>query len=125
MSLTPDSNAPLNGLGSSSRSVPAGPVTSAGQSSGADALKSAENGVAFRALLERLEERASNLEVQSKSVEDASGLAGAVDTARASLEDAVSLSEELLEAYREALQQRGVAPGNPSERPSGSTETRS
>ena len=116
MSLTPD-NAPLQGLGSTS------PTNPTGVGQGSSAASSPQNGAAFRALLERLEEQASSLEAQSRSVQDASGLAGAVDTARASLEDAVSLSEDLLEAYREALQQRDVAQTASPETPPGTTET--
>ena len=67
-----------------------------------------ESGAAFRALLERLEEHTRELEEKSQTLEDASGLAGAVDTARASLEDAVSLSDQLLEAFREANTQSGA-----------------
>ncbi len=62
-------------------------------------------GVAFKALLEKLEERARALEETTKTVDDATNLAGAVEGARASLEDALSLSDQLLEAYREARQQ--------------------
>ena len=63
---------------------------------------------AFRALLERLQEKARSLEEKSKVVDDPAGLAGAVDAARSSLDEAVSLGEQLLEAYREA-EHRGPA----------------
>lgn len=72
------------------------------------ASASPEAGVAFKALLERLEAHTRELEVRGQAIEDASGLAGALDTARASLEDAVSLGDRLLEAYRERLLQQGA-----------------
>ena len=65
---------------------------------------------AFRVLLERLQERARDLEQTSQTIEDPKQLAGAVDDARASLEDALSLSDQLLEAFREARQQSETAP---------------
>ena len=67
--------------------------------------KATEAGPAFRALLDQLEERARALEEASKTLEGPQALAGAMDTARASLEDALSLSDSLVEAYRQARQQ--------------------
>lgn len=61
---------------------------------------------AFRALLERLEARADELAARSETLEDPALLPGAVDDARATLEDALSLGDRLLEAYREARQRR-------------------
>lgn len=83
-----------------------------------------EPGAAFRALLERLEERTRELEEKSQTLEDASGLAGAVDTARASLEDAVSLSDKLLEAFREARTQAPMRAGVRNDSTPGTTENR-
>ena len=60
------------------------------------------DGPAFRALLEKLQAQAAQLEQTSKSVEGAEDLPGAVDEAKASLEDAVSLSDQLLEAFRQS-----------------------
>ena len=60
---------------------------------------------AFQVLLDRLQERARELEETRKTVDDPAQLAGAVDSARASLADALSLGEELLEAYRQAQSQ--------------------
>lgn len=57
---------------------------------------------AFEALLERLEVRAAELELKSKSLSGPAELPGALDTARVSLEEALHLGEELLEAYRAA-----------------------
>lgn len=73
-----------------------------------------ESGVAFRALLERLEARTQELEEKGRTLDDAAGLAGALSTARASLEDAVSLGDQLLEAYRESLLQAEARPASPS-----------
>lgn len=64
-----------------------------------------EQGVAFRALLEKLGEKARILEEQTRGVDDASNLAGAVEGAKASLDDALSLGEELLESFRQSRQQ--------------------
>jgi hypothetical protein len=57
---------------------------------------------AFEALLERLEAHASELQEKSKALSGPAELPGAVDTARVSLEEALHLGEELLEAYRAA-----------------------
>ena len=55
---------------------------------------------AFEALLERLSARAAELDTKSRELEGPADLPGAVDAARASLEDALTLGERLLEAYR-------------------------
>ncbi len=59
-------------------------------------------GPAFEVLLERLEARAAELQAKSKTLSVATELPGALDAARVSLEDALHLGEELLEAYRAA-----------------------
>lgn len=59
-------------------------------------------GPAFEALLERLEARAAELQEKSKTLSGATELPGALDAARVSLEEALHLGEELLEAYRAA-----------------------
>jgi hypothetical protein len=64
---------------------------------------------AFEALLERLTARAAELEDRSHSLESPAQLPEAVDAARASLEDALTLGEQLLEAYR-AAEQAGGSP---------------
>jgi len=61
-------------------------------------------GAAFEALFERLTTRAAELEARAKTLEGAADLPDAVDAARASLEDALSLGEGLLEAFRAARQ---------------------
>jgi hypothetical protein len=54
----------------------------------------------FHALLEKLELQAGQL--GRRDVPDATNLAGAMDEAKASLEGALELGRELVEAYREA-----------------------
>jgi len=59
-------------------------------------------GPAFEVLLERLEKRAAELDEKSKTLSGPADLSGALDTARVSLEEALHLGEELLEAYHAA-----------------------
>lgn len=59
---------------------------------------------AFEVLLERLTTRAADLGERSRSVQTPEQVGQAVDAARASLEDALTLGESLLEAYRHARQ---------------------
>ncbi|MBI5364839.1 MAG: hypothetical protein HZA53_16805 [Planctomycetes bacterium] len=76
--------------------------------------QTATDGVAFKALLERLERDAHALERDSQRVQGPQALAGAVDRAHASLQDVLSLGDQLLEAYREALaRQSGARDGRP------------
>ena len=67
--------------------------------------ENSSEGVAFKALLEKLDEQARALEETSQKVDDAANLAGAVEGAKASLEDALSLGEELLESFRQSQHQ--------------------
>jgi hypothetical protein len=60
------------------------------------------DGPAFHVLLERLQERARELETTSRELEGSADLTQAVDAARASLEDANELGDRLLEAFRGA-----------------------
>lgn len=62
------------------------------------------NGAAFQALLDRLQAQARDLRGAGEADMDAVDLAGAVDRAHNSLRDALSLSDQLLEAYRESVQ---------------------
>ncbi|MEM7307061.1 MAG: hypothetical protein AAF682_10350 [Planctomycetota bacterium] len=55
---------------------------------------------AFQVLLERLSQSAKELEEKSAEVENPENLAGAVDQARESLNDALLLGDQLLEAWR-------------------------
>lgn len=87
-------NLPLNGPAASG--APSG-------ATGPGASKSADNaGPAFQALLEKLEAHTQDLRSASESLDDPGALAGAVDRSRASIEDALSLHDQLLEAYRAA-----------------------
>ena len=83
---------PLPGVGSSSPAAPSKGVTSP------------ENGAHFRALLDQLQTQVQGLQKTGESPLQADELAGAVDQARTSLEDALSLKDQLLEAYRAAQQ---------------------
>ena len=59
----------------------------------------------FQVLLERLQSKARELEETSRTLVKPEELAEAVESARASLEDAGSLSDRLLEAFRAARTQ--------------------
>ena len=84
-----------------------GPLPAGGPDPGAKPTpKQGTGGVAFRALIEKLETQARELREQSNDVDGPADLAGAVDNARSSVDDAVSLGDKLLEAFR-AAQQRG------------------
>ena len=72
------------------------------------AKKSAEgSGVAFRALLDSLQVRASELSEQSEAVDRPDDLSEAVGQARETLEEALDVHDRLLEAFRQARQQSG------------------
>ncbi|MEM8711266.1 MAG: hypothetical protein AAGG01_09965 [Planctomycetota bacterium] len=68
----------------------------------ADPVQAAAAGAAFRALLERLEQSARDLDEASNRIEDPRELGEAVQNARASVEEAVLAGGDLLEAYRAA-----------------------
>ena len=82
-------------------------VGRAGEARRADAAQS--DAPAFRNLLEQLEQRAADLRRNEAEVGDASRLAGALGDVRASLEDALSLKDQLLEAYRASLSRDGAS----------------
>ena len=67
-------------------------------------------GAAFRALLEKLAQSARDLDSASSSIDDPRQLGRVVEDARASVQEAVLLGTDLLEAYR-AAQARAAAPG--------------
>ena len=69
-------------------------------------------GPAFKALLDRLQDQARELQGASEAPLEATDLAGAVDRAHSSLKDALSLSDQLIEAYRETVQQANEADPN-------------
>ena len=78
--------------------------------SSSETKKTAEpqGGAAFQALLEKLQQQAQNLQRDSETVARPEELSGAVDRAHSSLQDALSLSDRLLEAYREAMHNGGT-----------------
>ena len=76
------------------------------------AAADAAGSAAFRALLEKLEASARGLRERSEGLADPAELAGAVDQARVTLEDAQLLGDSLLEAFRAARQRGdGAVPG--------------
>lgn len=81
-----------------------GPVQGPGSQSGSRPNKVSGDGAAFKVLLEKLESQARRLKEVGDTVERPEELAGAVDRARASIDDALSLGDQILEAYRAAVQ---------------------
>jgi hypothetical protein len=107
MSIDPR-NQSLSGLqGLSGPDGPGGPQQ---QGSAKAAQHDPEAGAAFRALLERLEEKTRALGAASESLDDPRALGDAVESARASVEEAVLLGSDLLEAYRAAQQRASGGP---------------
>ena len=82
----------IQGVGKSSPTAPSKGVSSP------------ENGARFRALLDQLQTQVQGLQKTGEGPLKPDELAGAVDQARTSLEDALSLKDQLLEAYRAAQQ---------------------
>ena len=98
---------------------PTGPIQGPGETASPASRRAAaseKENPAFRVLLERLQEQAHELAEKSKGVDGAAELSGAVDVARASLDDALSLSDRLLEAYREAQYRPAVRESSGDER---------
>ena len=97
MTSVPDSGTPRVGMR---------PGSSA--SGSADGVRRAAAGVAgdqsqapaFDALLRELAAKAARLDARGAEVTDAEQLRGAVDSARATLDDALSLGASVLEAFR-------------------------
>ena len=69
-------------------------------------------GAAFRALLERLEKTAKDLDAASEAIDNPRQLGEVVETARVSVEEALLAGSDLLEAYRAA--QARNAPDGPT-----------
>ena len=92
---------PLKSIGVAASSGSAAPQT-----------KSVDGGaVAFKALLDQLEQRAQALELESRKDLSKDDLAGAVDNARISLQQMLSLKDQLLEAWQASQLERPQAPG--------------
>lgn len=66
-----------------------------------------DGALAFKALLDQLDERARALEQESRKDLTKDDLAGAIDSARTSLEQMLTLKDQLLEAWRAAQSQPG------------------
>ncbi len=66
-----------------------------------------EGGIAFKALLDKLQGQADSLRADSEVPLQPEELSSAVDRAHESLQDALSLSDQLLEAFRESAQNPG------------------
>jgi hypothetical protein len=64
-----------------------------------------EPSLAFQALIERLRDQARSLEQSTEQPLNARELPGAVKAAQASLHDALSIADSLVEAYRSSLVQ--------------------
>lgn len=62
------------------------------------------NGAQFRLLLDRIQQGTNSLQQASESLEGPAELSNAVDQAGNTIEDARSLGDQLLEAYRAARQ---------------------
>jgi hypothetical protein len=71
---------------------------------------STEPSLAFQALIERLREQARTLEQSTAEPLSARDLPGAVQAAQHSLQDALSIADGLVEAYRSSLVQGQAAP---------------
>jgi hypothetical protein len=80
--------------------LPAGPAPAAPASG-------TRQGHLFAALLEDLERRADEVRTSGAQVRSAGELSQAVESARASLEDALTVKDRLLEAFRQAALARG------------------
>ncbi len=78
---------------------------SSGAPGAASATIQSTEGAAFRALLERLEKSAKDLDAASEAIDDPRQLGEVVETARASVEEALLAGSDLLEAYRAARAQ--------------------
>ncbi len=87
-------------LGGQAQSV--GNAGAPGKLGAASAASTEAAGAAFRALLERLEKTAQDLDAASDSIDDPRELGQVVENARASVEEAVLMGSDLLEAYRAA-----------------------
>lgn len=74
---------------------------SASAQSGQNKPVSASGGAAFQALLERLDTQARELRTEADRVGSTDELAQAVDHAHASLKEALELSEQIVEAWRQ------------------------
>ncbi len=111
---------PTSFSGGLAGSGPIRPSADGAQSSGGASRSESLESPAFRALLEQLEEKAQALGSQSLAVDGPEALGQAVDDARSSLEEALSIGDRLLDAYRESIQRGSAsAEGGGAVQPSG------
>jgi len=87
--------------------VPRTPGPDPARESGAAAARPAGaaargDAAAFQVLLEKLQAQARRLHGASEAIDGPEDLPGAIDSARETLRDALSLSDQLLEAYRQS-----------------------
>lgn len=68
------------------------------------------DGAAFRALLEKMEQSAHQLRRASESLDSPAQLGPAVESARHSVEQALTLGSDLLEAFRAAVHRGELDP---------------
>jgi hypothetical protein len=80
-----------------------------GKLDGATGAAKPSSGPAFKALMEKLAEQAKSLQKESESIAKPDQLSGAVDLAGDTLRTALSVRDEVLEAFRQA--QQGGGPG--------------
>lgn len=70
-----------------------------------DVAAPSRGGAAFEALLEKLQLQANQIQQQGSQVQTSQQVVDAADAAKSSLDDALHLGDQLLEAYRAALHQ--------------------
>lgn len=87
-----------------------GPTAQSAAKVRSNAPAGAETPLEFRALIERLRDQARALEQSTAQPIEARDLSGAVQAAQASLHDALSIADGLVEAYRSSRIQSGAAP---------------
>ena len=97
------------GPGGPQGAPPGGVEARGGPSNEAQRAQEAQASAAFRALLEKFEANAEELERRAESLEGPESLKEAVSSARRSVNEALNLGSDLLEAYR-AAQQRSSGP---------------
>jgi len=100
------------GQAASSASAKAQPTASAAVRS--QTASDADTPLAFRALIERLRDQARVLEHSAAQPIEARELSGAVQAAQASLNDALSIADGLVEAYRSSRIQTSSTPSDPA-----------
>lgn len=93
---------PIKSIGVAAAGAPSAPQSKAVDGGSA---------VAFKALLDELEQRAQALELESRKDLSKDDLAGAVDNARISLQQMLSLKDQLLEAWQASQLEQPQPPG--------------